>query len=49
MSNERVIKNIKDALSYLRDVETLDGQDDDRLSLAEHFLHRALKELEEYG
>lgn len=47
MSKERAIKNIKDALSYLRDVESLDGQSDDCLSLAEHFLDNALKELEE--
>lgn len=45
MSKEKAIKNIKDALSYLRDVETLGEQDDDRLSLAEHFLKNALNEL----
>lgn len=47
MSKERAIKNTKDALSYLRDVETLDEQNDDSLSLAEHFLKNALNELEE--
>lgn len=50
MNNKKVVKNIKSALSYLRDIDRfgLDGQSEDYcLKLAIIYLNDSLKELEE--